>query len=271
MKKMFVPVLMMIFLVGAAPTSADDHGPRRHYKDSLFAVTQDHLFGLEMVLPGGVLKAGGNAFDMIVHDKDDKDVVGADLVIMPWMPSMGHGVVEKPVVTERGGGIYSVSNVNLIMAGHWELRVQVMKDGLTDAGVFDFPDVSGTAGHDMTGMTVPPALDLSTTRLSAHGLYKVAVASKLNPIVIGRMHNWELRITTPDGKPVTAARVSIDGGMPQHGHGLPTEPAVTKDLGNGDYLVGGMKFSMPGWWIVNFHIESAEGPDTVTFNLVMER
>ena len=56
---------------------------------------------------------------------------------------------------------------------------------------------------------------------------------------------------------MTDAAITVDGDMPQHGHGLPTRPQVTKHLGNGDYLVEGMKFQMGGWWVVDFTIDAA--------------
>jgi hypothetical protein len=58
--------------------------------------------------------------------------------------------------------------------------------------------------------------------------------------------------------------------MPQHGHGLPTAPQVTEYLGNGDYLVEGMKFQMGGWWEVRFNITAGDLNDTITFNLTLE-
>jgi hypothetical protein len=66
---------------------------------------------------------------------------------------------------------------------------------------------------------------------------------------------------------VDSASITVDGGMPQHGHGLPTRPIVTKHLGEGEHLVEGMKFNMGGWWVVKFAISSAQGSDIVTFNL----
>ncbi|MDA8432773.1 MAG: FixH family protein [Nitrospiraceae bacterium] len=249
-------------------TALAGQGPQRHYKDSLFKVTDKGLFGVEIVVKGDRLKVGPNALDVIIHDKDDRDVAGAELTVTPWMPSMGHGVFEKPVVTERGGGVYSVGNVDLIMGGRWELKVLVKKDGAEDNATFDFPDVSAGDSHAATG--APADLDLSATRVSAKKLFKVSFASKLSPIVVDRMHSWELDVETPDGRPVNGADITIDGSMPQHGHGLPTEPAVTQELGGGKYLVGGMKFSMPGWWVVNFHIRAKDKEDTVTFNLLLK-
>ena len=55
--------------------------------------------------------------------------------------------------------------------------------------------------------------------------------------------------------------------MPQHGHGLPTKPRVTKRLGKGDHVVDGMKFNMGGWWVVKFAVSSAAGSDSVVFNI----
>ena len=76
-------------------------------------------------------------------------------------------------------------------------------------------------------------------------------------------------LTTPTGAPVAQARIKIDGGMPQHGHGLPTKPQVTRELSGGGYLIEGMKFSMTGWWEIKLAIDSPEGADQVTFNTVV--
>ena len=70
----------------------------------------------------------------------------------------------------------------------------------------------------------------------------------------------------PDGAPVHDARFAVDGGMPQHGHGLPTQPRVTRELADGTYLLEGMKFSMTGWWEVKLAIQGPHGADKVTFN-----
>ena len=63
------------------------------------------------------------------------------------------------------------------------------------------------------------------------------------------MHQWTLHVERADGTPVDDATITVDGDMPQHGHGMPTQPQVTENLGNGDYLVDGLKFQMGGWWL----------------------
>ena len=76
-----------------------------------------------------------------------------------------------------------------------------------------------------------------------------------------------LAVADAQGRPIEGAVIGVDGGMPQHGHGLPTQPKVTRSVGEGVYEVEGMKFNMGGWWEVKFAIAAAAGADTVTFNL----
>jgi hypothetical protein len=57
--------------------------------------------------------------------------------------------------------------------------------------------------------------------------------------------------------------------MPQHGHGLPTRPRVTRSLGDGIYEIDGVRFNMGGWWEFKLAINAASGSDLVTFNLAL--
>jgi hypothetical protein len=112
-----------------------------------------------------------------------------------------------------------------------------------------------------------PSPDIQTVKLSAHQLYRAAVRPDVVPIPLRRLQRWTLHLDTTDGRPVDVATITMDGGMPQHDHGLPTSPRVTRALGNGDHLVEGVKFNMGGWWVVRFAITTSAGTDTVTFNL----
>ena len=112
-----------------------------------------------------------------------------------------------------------------------------------------------------------PSPDITTLKVSAHRLYRASVRPAVVPIPVRRLQSWTLHIDAADGRPVDDATITMNGGMPQHGHGLPTSPRVTRALGSGDHLVEGVKFNMGGWWVVRFTIASAAGTDTVTFNL----
>ena len=104
------------------------------------------------------------------------------------------------------------------------------------------------------------------TQTSAAQMYPVTM-SPAESIKVGKLHSWNIQVRTVDGTPVDSATITVDGGMPQHGHGLPTKPLVTRQLGDGRHLVEGMKFNMGGWWVVKFRVASALGDDSVTFNL----
>src|SRR5215203_2536117 len=49
---------------------------------------------------------------------------------------------------------------------------------------------------------VPSNLDLSTTRLSNTGVYRVSYAPRRGPIVINQIHAWTIHVATADGRPV---------------------------------------------------------------------
>ncbi|HET7231989.1 MAG TPA: FixH family protein [Longimicrobium sp.] len=103
-------------------------------------------------------------------------------------------------------------------------------------------------------------------RVSASGRYSATIEAP-EPLRVRRMQTVRVTVRTAAGAPVDGAQITIDGGMPQHGHGLPTAPRVTRALGNGAYQVEGLKFNMGGWWELKFRISSTAGPDSVTFNL----
>src|SRR5512144_2700813 len=77
---------------------------------------------------------------------------------------------------------------------------------------------------------VPSDLDYSTTRSSDKGLFNVAYTASTGNVPVNQMHQWTLHVETADGQVVEKANITVDGDMPQHGHGLPTKPRVTKYL-----------------------------------------
>lgn len=109
--------------------------------------------------------------------------------------------------------------------------------------------------------------DYSSSKLSDNGHFKVSYTSKQNPIEINNLHAWFILIKDANGENVLDAEIEAVGGMPEHNHGLPTQPQVTKDLGEGCYLLEGMKFHMLGWWTVTISIKHKDLSDVVTFNL----
>ena len=122
----------------------------------------------------------------------------------------------------------------------------------------------------MGNQSAPANLDTSTSLLSDAGLFRVSWSSDSSPVPLNQIHTWTIHVETADGQIIDNAEITVDGGMPDMNHGLPTSPQVTQNLGNGDYLVEGMKFQMLGWWVVNFNISAGGQTDTITFNLMLE-
>ena len=116
--------------------------------------------------------------------------------------------------------------------------------------------------------SVPAASEFGLgPRTSADGLYTATLqsAESLRP---RKLQAIEVTLKDAKGQAVDGAAITVDGGMPQHGHGLPTQPRVTKALGNGVYVVEGVRFNMGGWWEFKLSIAAGNaGTDTVTFNL----
>ena len=103
-------------------------------------------------------------------------------------------------------------------------------------------------------------------RSSANSLY-VATIETTKALKPRQMQSVIVKVTDKDGVPVDGAKLTIDGGMPQHGHGLPTRPRMTRAVTPGAYEIEGVRFNMGGWWEFKVTIATERGEDTVTFNL----
>lgn len=116
----------------------------------------------------------------------------------------------------------------------------------------------------------PPNLDRSLNRVTDHGVFHVQLESTRRPIPLWRVHQWTARVTDASGQPVSGATVVVGGGMPDHRHGLPTAPRASATTAPGGYVIDGVKFSMPGWWVLTLAVRGPDGrSDTVTFNLIL--
>ena len=118
-----------------------------------------------------------------------------------------------------------------------------------------------------TGAKPPAAAEFGLgPRHSAERRY-VATLMPERPLRPRQTQTVRVTIVDADGRAIDAAAITIDGGMPQHGHGLPTRPRVTQNLGGGTYVIEGVRFNMGGWWEFKVSITGAAGTDVITFNL----
>jgi FtsP/CotA-like multicopper oxidase with cupredoxin domain len=62
-------------------------------------------------------------------------------------------------VTEKGNGLYEVTNIILVMGGHWEFRINVKWGNEEDNVVFDFPYVKTSEGYTYIKKRTPAGFD----------------------------------------------------------------------------------------------------------------
>lgn len=117
---------------------------------------------------------------------------------------------------------------------------------------------------------------LDTARLSQardvvgrRGVFRVRI-EQAPPHHVLRDERWLIRVETPDGRPAAVSTVHVGGGMPEHGHGLPTQPSVKSGGRPGEFVIDGLQFTMPGWWEVSLFVADSRRDDSVTFNVIVD-
>jgi hypothetical protein len=152
--------------------------------------------------------------------------------------------------------------------GYWPLFI-----GLLVLIQIQYFAMSGRLKRWFSG-TSPATLALAALLLPipepAHaGEFIVSYTTPDGPPEINRMHSWILYVESESGEPIEGAEIEVDGGMPAHDHGLPTQPRVTEDLGDGYYRLDGVRFHMNGYWEMVVTIRSDESEDTVVIPLTL--
>jgi hypothetical protein len=89
------------------------------------------------------------------------------------------------------------------------------------------------------------------------GTYRVTWQSEPAPVPLNATFALEVEVADAAGGDVSALELVADAAMPDHGHGMKTQPRVTR-LGPGRFRVEGMQFHMPGYWELYFDL--ARGP-----------
>jgi hypothetical protein len=89
-------------------------------------------------------------------------------------------------------------------------------------------------------------------------------------VAIGQFQTWVLELRDASGAGVSGAAVAITGGMPAHGHGLPTQPRVSEELGGGRYRIEGVKLNMVGAWVIEVFVQTSALRDRLRFDLTID-
>lgn len=144
MRKCMIAIFMMVFFPAfvnnvCAQNPVEKAGAgkvkfTKHFNESLFRITEKEEFSIEVLLDDKEYKIGKGVIGIVVHDKNDNDVKFADIKISY------QDMKETPVVTEKGHGVYVVSNLNIKREGKWELNIKVKQYRKKDETTFTFPD-----------------------------------------------------------------------------------------------------------------------------------
>ena len=145
MKSILLVVFMIFFLFAGCATDGTIQSPSvaktkftKHFDDSLFKVTEKELFSVEIITDKKEFKIDKKTAGIIIHDRKDTDVEGADIRVTRWLSKNGQGSEEVLAVKEISGGLYTVDNIDLKRGGNWELRVKIKKGNSEDSVTFYF-------------------------------------------------------------------------------------------------------------------------------------
>lgn len=122
-------------------------------------------------------------------------------------------------------------------------------------------------GHSKPQSSQYALKENAVTQMGTKGNYQFTLYSNESSIPLNQIHSWTLHIETLDGIPLENAKVYVFGDMPMHKHDFPTVPKAKKYLGNGDYLIEGLKFNMIGHWEMRFNVKKNRIEDRVIFNI----
>ena len=146
MRSFFLGMGILLFLfTGCATDETHLYGNEsgnikftKHFDNSIFKIAGKGLFSVEIVTDRKDLGIDKDMIGLIIHNRHDEDVTGADIQVVALVPGQGQN---KIIINEIGGGLYSSGRVNLNMDSKLELRVRVKKGDAEDVAVFEFPDV----------------------------------------------------------------------------------------------------------------------------------
>jgi hypothetical protein len=157
-------------------------------------------------------------------------------------------------------GVGRRKGIDLVLAG---LGVAILVWGCDSGSSSDRQARAGSASDEFELASPPLVFEAS----SEGGLYRIRTRPAELPLKLHQMHDWIVGIELMGGSSEIPTAVRFDGGMPSHGHGFVTRPRVTQNLGGGEFLVEGVKFHMPGDWMLQITVTSRGATDQVSFPL----
>ncbi len=200
---------------------------------------------------------------MVVHEFDEAgSYIGIVTAVEPTSGEVIRTVFPFEVGFGVGLGYWPLLIVVLVLIqlSYWWMHRMRWRSGLASVvvGVLLVAPFASAWAEEATDVVLETEAGL-----------RVSFRSRQEPIPVNKMHSWILHIQNAVGEPVSGAEIVVDGGMPAHDHGLQTSPQVTRFLGNGDYLLEGIRFHMPGVWEVSVTVVAGDESQVATIQLVL--
>jgi hypothetical protein len=107
------------------------------------------------------------------------------------------------------------------------------------------------------------------TTTTSKGL-TISMESEIAPLEINRIHSWLIRLNDAQGDLVSNAAIEFIGGMPEHNHGLPTQPQVTAEIEPGVYLLEGLRFHMQGAWRLELNLNWDDSGKPISDTVIID-
>ncbi len=114
-------------------------------------------------------------------------------------------------------------------------------------------------GFSLMALQGKDNIDKKIQQVSKNSIYQSTLDCK-HPLSTGSFQYCNFKLHKKDNL-VKNTQIFMSGGMPGHDHGLPTLPQISWSENEQTYVIKGLKFSMPGKWILNFKINASEVAD----------
>lgn len=108
------------------PTQGECQGDYDDFEPGMSKLAEPAGVAIELLVaePSPPVVRDDNTWTLKLNDAEGAPLLGAELLVSPYMPKHQHGSAEV-LVRELGEGEYRLSRIELIMPGVWEIPISV--------------------------------------------------------------------------------------------------------------------------------------------------
>lgn len=107
------------------------------------------------------------------------------------------------------------------------------------------------------------------SRLSEQGHFRVSYTPEPDPVPLNQYFRLKVQVQNSQNQLLDDVNIAVDAGMPEHNHGMNSQPEVKK-LGPGVFEVRGLLFHMPGYWEIYVDVMQDGRKERAIFGLTLD-